>query len=61
MSNCNQVWNEATNCSETHKHRILCLTVEQLSSVDRRTCGSLQYIMQCDKVVTTVEAELHTK
>ena len=39
---------------------IFCLTVEQLSSIDRRTWGSLQCIMQCDTDVSTVKAKLHT-
>jgi len=60
LSDCNQDWNEATNGSETSRHGILCVTAHQLSSIDRRACGSLQCLMQGDTEVTTVEAELHT-
>ena len=60
LSDCNEDWNQATDGSETSRHDILCVTVEQLSSMDRRTCGSLQCLMQCDTEITTVEAELRT-
>jgi hypothetical protein len=40
------------------KSRILCVTVEQLSGIERRTFRNLQCVRQCDTEVPTVEAEV---